>query len=203
LPIGRAVAALVSIAAAVTLVACANSDRDGSQPATTTTVSENPASTTTTKSTPSPRVGSTAASDGSFDVDLPKDWRSEPAEGSLLQLIASNGPNLAVTVNGTAARGRTVQESAEMGEKNLVDRLQAVVDPGGIESTTVDGEPAWRFTYTVPAASMQEPQDTRGRSLYVRHRDIEYLVTFTGTPDTFNAAVADYEAIMDSWKWSN
>ena len=89
-----------------------------------------------------------------------------------------------------------------MGEKNVVNNLKGTIDQGGVEATTVDKEPAWRFTYTVPGASLQQAEDVRGRSLYVRHRDIEYLVTFSSTPAAFGAAVADYEAVMQSWKWS-
>ena len=119
-----------------------------------------------------------------------------------MELISSAGPDFAVTENDVSNRGRTTQESAENGAQNFVDRLNATIDPGGIESTTVDGEPAWRFTYTVPASSIDEQQDARGRAVYVRHRDHEYLITFNGTSETFNAAVADYDAIMNSWKWS-
>jgi len=205
-----AVAALLStvlsILAAVSFVACGNSDTGGSATTqtptstTTTTTTKKPATTTTTAS---PRAGAIAASDGSFTVNLPKDWRSEPAQGSLIQLIGDDGANLAVTVNGAGVRGPTTKDSAETGEKNLINNLKATIDPGGIESSTVDGEPAWRFTYTVPAASFQQAHDTRGRSLYVRHRDIEYLVTFSSTPETFGGDVANYESIMQSWKWAD
>lgn len=200
-----AIAALLSTAAAVTFVACGNSDRASTattQTTTTTTTTTTTPETTTTTTTAGPRAGSVAAADGSFTVSLPKEWVSQPAPGTLIQLIGPDGSNMAVAVNGTAARGRTVQESAEMGQKNVINNLKASIDPGGVESSTVDGEPAWRFTYTVPGASLQQTQDTRGRSLYVRHRDIEYLVTFSSSPEAFGAAVANYEAIMQSWKWS-
>lgn len=202
-PFRRAVAALVALATAVTLGGCNKSDHESSQTTTTTTTATSGERATTTSVTAKPRAGTIASTDGSFTVSLPKNWRSEPpGSGLLIKLIAENGSNVNVTLNPTETRGRTIQESAEMNAKILTDQLGAKIDSGGIEATTLDGEPARRYTYTVPKGP-QIPQESRGRQLFANHRDIEYIVTFTGTPQAFNNDVADFEAILNSWKWSD
>jgi hypothetical protein len=189
----------MALATAVALGGCNKSERGTSQ-TTTTTSSER---ATTTSVTASSKAGTITSTDGSFIVSLPKGWRSEPPEsGLLIKLIAKDASNVNVTVNPTADRGRTIQESAEISAKLVTDQLKAEIDPGGIEATTLDGEPARRYTYTMPPGP-QIPHKVRGRQLLVDHRDVEYVVTFTGSPDAFNNDVADYEAIMNSWKWSD
>jgi hypothetical protein len=175
-----------AIAAAVTLVACGDSD---------------PGAPSTTTATTTPAAGPTVeASDRNFVVTMPKQWRSQPAKGLIIQLVAADGATVDA-VSDPADRGRTIQVSAETAAESTVHYLHGVIDPRGIESTTVDGEPARRFTYNVPASSGTVSQDTRVTALFVRHRDIEYSVTFSGTPQRFDAAVAEFDAIMASWKW--
>ena len=126
----------------------------------------------------------------------------EPDSGLLIKLGANDGSNVNVTLNPTETRGRNIQESAELNAKLMTDQLKAVIDPGGIEATTLNGEPARRYTYTVPPGP-QIPHTARGRQLFAAHHDIEYVVTYTGSPQAFNNDVAAYEQIIDSWKWSN
>jgi hypothetical protein len=117
-----------------------------------------------------------------------------------MKLAATGGnANLLVSINPQNERGATLQQSAERGVDQVGKLDGAVIDSGGIESTTVDGEEARRYTYTITRGNQQ----ARGRQLLVRHKGVEYIVTFTGTAQAFNGAVADYEAVMRSWKWLN
>ncbi|MFH5231073.1 protein kinase domain-containing protein [Antrihabitans spumae] len=157
-----------------------------------------------TTTTSQAAAGPTAeASDGSFVVSLPDGWSAEDPE-DLLKLLTSDGQaNILVSKNPSSSRGKTVDESADINATSIQDDVKGVLDSGGVEATTVGGEPARRFTYSLFAKDGQVPKDVRGRQLYVRHKSTEYIVTYTGLPEAFNLGVAEYEAIMDSWEWTD
>lgn len=141
------------------------------------------------------------ASDGSFRVLLPKGWRSvRPETEFLLTLYSRNDEsNMLVMINPATTRGPTIFDSANdtLGQAEREFGGDLVVDPGGVEATTVGGEPAVRFTY-----SFVGDKKARGRQLFVRHNDIEYIVTYTGTSETFDDHVAEYEQIQNTWTWT-
>ena len=195
---GGVIAVIAVIGASVAIV-LSQSDSDSNASGQTTSTT----GTTTSKTTSAVPAGRTAkAADGTFTVALPDGWRADKPD-RLLKLTAKDGTaNIIVGRNSPAEVGATLQESAEISAKQITDLLNGAIDPGGIESTTVDGEPARRYTYNLPV-SEQIPRPARGRQLFVRHDGIEYLITFTGAPEAFNLAVADYEEIIDSWKWSD
>lgn len=199
----RAVAAATVLTSTLIMVACA----PGADPHQTTTASPTTTTTTTPTTTTSSRAsGQTAtASDGSFIVALPNGWRAESQQSALIKLTyAGHDVDFRVGLVQPEYRGRTLNESAELEEKRLVKQLKAVLDAGGIESTSVDGEPAARFTVTIPADKTPPASpESRVRLLMVRHHDAEYLVQLTVTPPAdFNDALPDYEFVMTSWKWS-
>lgn len=42
-----------------------------------------------------------------------------------------------------------------------------------------------------------------GQQYYFLHRDVGYIVTFTSQLDVYDSATADFDATIQSWKWSN
>ena len=130
----------------------------------------------------------------------------QPETDFILTLYSANDDaNILVSINPVNLRGATVEESAD----SVLAQLDAefggkvVVDTGGVEATTVAGEHAVRFTYTFSGDPFTGTPQARGRQLYVRHGDDEFIMTFTGTIDTFNGFVADYEKIQNSWTWTD
>lgn len=214
LMIGVSVVGVVALIATGVVIAVASSggdDRAG--PTATSSAPKASRSTSTAQSTTAPAeeappAGPTArAATGAFAVTVPVGWNEQPPTGEL-KLKSDNGrANVLVKVNsgeGSEKRGATVEESAELNAQVIADGLGGIIDPGGFEATTVDGEPAMRFTYSLPVNEEKGiKQDARGRQLYVRHENAEYIVTFTGGTEAFNLQVANYEAIMDSWRWLN
>jgi len=168
------------------------SDADAGGPPTTTTA---PPTTTV----PAGRTAS--AVDSTFTVQLPDGWRSEKPDKLLTLLTADRSANILVSRNPRAKSGPTLHDSANISAQEIVTQLSGVIDSGGIESATVDGEPAVRLTYDIPpGGDIAIP--ARGRQLFVRHDGVEYLITFTGTAEAFNRTVAAYESIIDSWHWN-
>lgn len=141
------------------------------------------------------------AADNTFQVTMPEGWRSvRPETEFLLTLYSPNDDsNMLVNINPADTRGVSIKESADamLSQIKLQFGGDIVVDAGGVEVTTVAGEPAVRYTY-----SFVGEQKARGRQFFVRHNDIEYVLTFTGTPETFDGYAADYAQIQNSWTWT-
>lgn len=215
LVVGAIATVAVLIAAGIGIAVVKSNSGSGAS-GTTTSSTSSTSSTTRTSKTSSSRTSSSrtstsrtapagrvvTSSDGSFSVELPTDWQAKPPD-ELLTLVSTDGSaNILVAPNTGVGAGETLQQSAEISAQQVTDLLNGVIDSGGIEATTVDGEPARRYTYNLPVGD-QIPRPVRGRQLFVRHQGVEYVVTFTGTPEEFNLAVADYEAIIDSWRWAS
>lgn len=206
---GGVAAALIAVVVIVALVATSGGDSTDPTNASGGTSTAESSSEETTETTTEPT--STAAvpegdiaeaSDSSFSVVLPEGWRSaRPDDGFIMKLFSPREEaNILVSTNPPDLMGATVEESAEIVLGQVEEEFggDLVVDAGGVEATTVAGEHAVRFTYSFVGETK-----ARGRQLYVRHDGIEYIMTFTGTVDTFNGYVADYENIQNSWTWTD
>lgn len=167
-----------AIAAAMTLLACGKPSQTASPPTTAN------------------------ASDNSFTVSVPPGWRTENIEGVHLLSLTSDSHGRNINVLAQPAGSATLQQYAQANLDAVVNQSHAVIDPGGgLQSTTVGGEAAWRFSYTLPKTP-DIPSGAHGQQYYVLHRNVDYVVTFTSKPDEYTSATADFDAIVHSWKWS-
>ncbi|MBJ8346873.1 serine/threonine-protein kinase [Antrihabitans sp. YC2-6] len=192
--IGAAAAAVAALVA-IGVVIAVNSGGDEKAGGKSTT------SVTTTEDLPPGDVAK--ANDDSFAVSIPEDWEIQEEDGYLLKLqsaVSRSNANLLVSINTEANLRQSLDQATEDNIAQVKELEGVTIDSGGAEATTVDGEAARRFTYTVSAAA-NDGIEARGRQLYTRHDGVEYIVTFTGDSQSFNGAVAQYETILDSWKW--
>ena len=160
-------------------------------------------STTAVTTTPRPSGEVAESTDGTFEVSVPDLWRAVEEEGYLVKLesaSSSSNANLLVSINEEADLNQSIDEAAESNVAQVRGLNGVTVDSGGIEATSVDGEQARRFTYSVSAES-NNGVEARGRQLYTRHKGVEYIVTFTGDKQSFNAAVAQFDEVLRSWTW--
>jgi hypothetical protein len=144
------------------------------------------------------------ASDNSFTVTVPPNWGTAnvPHAKAYVLLLAHNPPGRSMVVF-TGAPKSTLQESGKSDVDEVVNQLHVVIDPdGSLQPTTVDGEAALRWSYTLTQALNAAPAGAHGQWYYVRHRNVEYQIGFTGEPDEYASDYADFDAIMHSWKWS-
>ena len=142
------------------------------------------------------------ASDNSFTVTVPPNWRtSNQPHAKEFVLLLTHDPRGSMDVHADAASS-TLQELGKSAMDAVVNRLKAVIDPGGsLQPTTVDGEAALRCSYTVPL-SAEAYSGAHGQSYYVQHRNVEYIINVLGETDEHTSDHADFDAIMHSWKWS-
>jgi hypothetical protein len=188
-----AVALLVAFAAGLTVVACGNSQPAGSNAKTTPTAM-------TTPTTTSPPIGRVDANNNSFSVGLPGNWLANFSDAKFVLRFFAPGSSPADKYNATTfdvsmdskkdPLPATVKEAAET---IIFCRDMNTAAPRTVESTTIDGEPAFGCDYKMG--------DMPGRYTVVRHGDNQYSINFNGRT-AFDAAKADYEAILKSWKWS-
>jgi hypothetical protein len=144
------------------------------------------------------------ASDNSFTVTFPPDWRTANvphAKAYVLLMNHAAGPRESMVVVATNAPNSTLQEIGKSAVDELVNQGKAVIDPdGGLQPTTVDGDAALRLSFTMPrSAKVVLPHS---QSYFVLHRNVEYMIAFAGEPDEYASDHADFDAIVHSWKWS-
>jgi serine/threonine-protein kinase len=158
-----------------------------------------PGTTTSTATATAPPGPVATASDGSFEVDVPSGWSSYPPAGTDLLNLRSADQGANILVSAQPADAQSLDAFAAQSAQEIVDILDGTIDAGGIESSTLADAPARRYTYTLPAAA--DYPEARGRQIIARHDGADYFLTYTGRPDLFNATVADYESVVDSWRW--
>jgi hypothetical protein len=189
----RATVALIAMAAGTTMIAACGSSEAAKTTASTSTALS--AGRNTSPSTTAHAVDQrTESSNKSFTVILPKNWgatRPDPADKFQRMRLITNGDQWTDIVVNAGFDPAERHSNAKVAAENDIFCKQN----GGVESATVDGEPAWRCTYTA--------QDVRGTNLYVQHGGDEYQVIYSGRLDGFEKLGKDYEAVMNSWKWSN
>jgi hypothetical protein len=143
------------------------------------------------------------ASDNSFTVTVSPHWQTAnvPHATAYVLLLAHYPFGSMVVLTG--APKSTLQELGKSAVDEVVNQTKAVIDPdGGLQPTTVDGEAALRLSYTLTQPIGQAPAGAHGQQYYVLHRNVEYIINFTGEPAEYASAHADFDAIMHSWKWS-
>lgn len=183
-----ALAALVAIAAAVTLPACGKPSQTGSAPTTAN------------------------ASDNSFTVSVPAGWRPEesknprgwPEDMKRFQVLylTSDSHDQTINVMALPAGSLSLQQWAQSAMYGAEHGFHAVVDPGdNLQPTTVGGEAALRSSFTAPQ-SPATPTASHDQQYAVLRGSVGYIITFTSKPDEYTSATADFDAIVHSWKWS-
>lgn len=187
-----AAAAMVLALTAATAALVVGSSNDGGAPE------------RTEKSRAEPARPAVRSRDNSFAVELPRGWSSEkPKSGDDLLLFGpSRDPDLTdanVIVSHEPAGGKSLDEYTALTLKLLEDD-GFKLDRGGAESTTVDGVPASRYTYSLIESSRGK-SDARGRQFVIVRGDRAYYVTYTTNGETFNEYVGEFEQIMNSWRW--
>jgi hypothetical protein len=100
-----------------------------------------------------------------------------------------------MNVKAEADAGKTLQELARPG-------VSLCPYPGGLQPTTVGGEAALRYSCTYPKTS-NNPAGEQTQVYVTVHRNVAYDVFFYSAIDDYASATADFDAIMQSWKWSN
>lgn len=200
---GAVAAAVVILIGVIVLVIglASSADTQNTSGATSSSESTSEATSAAESSLQLPAEPTAEADDGAFVVSIPEGWNDRDPD-KIMRLSSDGGDSsILVSRNPEEFQGADVLESADIGSKQIVDELDGRIDPGGIESTTVGGEPAAKVTYTLLAVGGQDGMDVRGRQYYVRHNGIEYIVTCSGTVDSFNTDVADFEFVLRSLTW--
>lgn len=73
-------------------------------------------------------------------------------------------------------------------------------NPSGVQPTTVGGEAALRFSCT---PSKDDPANLHSQQYVTLYRNLAYTISFYSAIDAYASATADFDAIMQSWKWSS
>lgn len=143
-----------------------------------------------------------SADDNSFTVTVSANWRTGMPHPESVVLLLSHDPagqSMAVIAQPASS---TLQELGSEGMGALVNQKKAVIDPeGGLQSTIVDGEAALRCSYMLPP-NAKAPSGMHIQTYFVLHRNVQYFIDLAAEPDEYSSAVADFDAIMHSWKWS-
>jgi hypothetical protein len=143
------------------------------------------------------------AEDNSFTVSVPPAWQTANvphAKAFVLLLARAHGGSMVVLESPAKS---TLQEDGKSAVDEMVKQTKVVVDPGGdLQPTTVDGEAALRFSSTLAQPTGAAPAGAHGQNYVVQHRTVEYQIFFVGEPDDYAIDHAEFDAIMNSWKWS-
>jgi hypothetical protein len=138
-------------------------------------------------------------------VTVPDGWEGWQTDDTTVLALRTSDHRSNMSVKLTpGAEILTAQEAADAGAEALTQdpTIKAVIDAPGTEETTVDGESARGYTYTLPAGVGGRTAESRGRQMFVKHAGKIYTVSFSSQTDAFGTANADYEKVIASWKWS-
>lgn len=147
-----------------------------------------------------------ARSGSGYEVDLPDGWSDDTEEAeeaetairfdSLLRKEREDG--FATNVNVIRER---VGDDVALGdvEDTYEQQLRqfGASNIGKPVERELDGDPAVVRDYDYD----QQGMDLAGRQLAVVHGGRLYTVTFTALATAFDDEVAEYEQILDSWRW--
>jgi hypothetical protein len=188
--VGAAAVIALAIAASAVAILAGSSEEDATSPR-------------TQDDRAAPGRPTVQSKDRAFAVELPSGWTRGDARDKDLELFGpgdrSRRFNTNVLVSHYPRDGVSLSEESAATIEALEDDGFRV-DRRRAESTTVDGEPAQRHTYTLVRSERGEP-DARGRQLIIARGDLFYLVTFTDHGEHFDRNVAAFEQLMNSWRW--
>lgn len=149
-------------------------------------------------------AGTAVAEGKGYKVELPDGWSddtdvAEEAEfpirfDRLLRKNPSDGFATNVNVIRERAEGVELDDVAKQSEMQLRGFGAREISP--IREAEVDQEDAIERDYSLS----QGGRDLRGRQLVVR-RDRLYTITLTALEDAFEGDLAEFEEILDSWRW--
>lgn len=114
-------------------------------------------------------------------------------------VVAFRDPLTMASVNvGAAPLGGAVTDVDE-GARQLTQLLGSLnsitLDPVGIEATTIGGEPARTYGYTIAVSGLE----ARGRQFLVIRDDTAYFITFTALSDDYDRFFEQTRIVLDTF----
>jgi len=94
-----------------------------------------------------------------------------------------------------APEGATVKSITETGRRNLRKAYGSAAATGPPVDLRLDGEPALQLDYTADEARIRQVGALRA--------DHFYLLSFTAGRSAFKRRVADFDALLRSWRWQS
>jgi hypothetical protein len=169
-------------------------------------------------SRPASPLATVYASDTSFTVSLPRGWgveaapvtpgwRTEDLErphiASMSRLyLTSDTHDRDMNVVTQPTGSLTLQKWAQSDIYGVAHVAHAEIDRYvSLQPTTIGAEDALRTDFTVPVGP-NIPTGTRGQEYAVIHRNIGYLITFSSRPGVYASAADEFDAVLQSWTWS-
>jgi hypothetical protein len=94
-----------------------------------------------------------------------------------------------------ARAGATVRSITETGRRNLRKAFGSAAATGPPVDIRLDGEPALQLDYNADEARVRQVGALRAGHFY--------LLSFTAARASFKRRVADFDAMLRSWRWQS
>ena len=150
--------------------------------------------------------GKDTVSGSGYSVELPTGWSDSTDEAEDVEtpvrfdrvLSKKSQDGFATNVNVVRERapeGITLDQVEEQFRRQIEGLGATNLTPP--EEIEVDGEGAVARNYTLKGSG----KTVRGRQIFSVHDDRVFTVSFTSLPERFEAERAEFQEILDSWRW--